>query len=340
MNLKQLAEHLGLSQTTVSRALNGYPEVGEETRKRVAEAARMQGYHPNSNARRLALGRTGTIGLTLPLGRGLSIDPLFAEFLGGLASKIAESDSDLLIIPVKSEPEPIPRASHLRSVDAVIISAPGKDDPLVAQVRALKVPFVLHGRTNSSDPYAYLDIDNEGAFHRATDLLIDLGHSRIGLVNANPWLNFAADREIGWRAALAARGFAAPDAYIRSGTLTEEASYRFAHEMLSLAEPPTAFLCSSMLSALGIGRAIADLGLVVGADVSLIAHDDGLPSIRPTTMVPPLTTTFSSLRKAGEHIETMARALGNGADIAGHQEVWPVDIVFRGSAQRSRARKA
>lgn len=339
MNLKQLAEHLGLSQTTVSRALNGYPEVGEETRKRVTEAARTFGYHPNSNARRLALGRTGTIGLTLPLVHGLSIDPLFAEFLGGLASKISESESDLLIIPVGSEPEPIRRTSHLRSVDAVIVSAPGKDDPLIAQIRAMKVPFVLHGRTNSSEPYAYLDIDNEGAFRRATDLLIDLGHTRIGLVNANPWLNFAADREAGWRLALEMRGLAAPQAYVRSGILTEETSYRFAHDLLSLPEPPTALLCSSMLSALGIGRAVADLGLTVGGEVSVIAHDDGLPSIRPTTMVPPLTTTFSSLRKAGEHIGTVARELGSGGDIGGYQEVWPVDIVFRGSAQRPKPRR-
>ena len=303
MNLKQLAEHLGLSQTTVSRALNGYPEVGEETRKRVAEAALTHGYHPNSNARRLALGRTGTIGLTLPFGHSMSIDPLFAEFLSGLAVGITESESDLLIIPVKAEPDPIQRMAHLKSVDAIIVSSPMRDDPLVNQLRNMKVPFVLHGRTNSIEPYAYLDIDNDGAFRRATDLLIDLGHTRIGLINATPWLNFAADREAGWRRALEARGLSAPPSYLRSGILTEESSYRFAHDILSLAEPPTALLCSSMLSALGIGRAVADLGLTIGADVSLIAHDDGVPSIRPTTKVPPLTTTFSSLRKAGEHIE-------------------------------------
>jgi LacI family transcriptional regulator len=336
VNLKQLSEHLGLSQTTVSRALNRYPEVSEETRRRVIDAASAFDYRPNASARRLALGHTGTIGLTYPLGRGMPIDAHFAEFLAGLAETIAESDSDLLIIPMRGTGTPSPKPSHLRSVDAVIISAPGLNDPLVPMLEKLKLPFVLHGRTNAPRPYAYLDIDNEGGFRRATELLLDLGHLRIGLINGNTWHTFAAHRELGWTSALAARGLDAPSALTRQGPMSEEVGYRCALELLALETPPTALICSSLLQAVGSSRAIVDSGLEVGRDVSIVAHDDGMPSIRPDMITPALTTTFSSLRKAGSRIADVAQALGRGEPVDAFQEIWPVEIVFRGSAQRIR----
>ena len=73
MNLKQLADMLALSQTTVSRALNGYPEVSEETRRRVADAARRHGYRPNPSARRLATGKAGMIGYVMPTGAAVDL---------------------------------------------------------------------------------------------------------------------------------------------------------------------------------------------------------------------------------------------------------------------------
>ncbi|TIV27668.1 MAG: LacI family transcriptional regulator, partial [Mesorhizobium sp.] len=84
MNLKQLSHMLSLSQTTVSRALNGYPEVSEETRRRVMDAAKRHGYRPNPSARRLATGKSGMIGYVLPTGAAVDIDPHFVEFLSGL----------------------------------------------------------------------------------------------------------------------------------------------------------------------------------------------------------------------------------------------------------------
>ena len=85
MNLKELAKHLNLSPTTVSRALNGYPEVGAETKRRVGDEARRLGYQPNPHARRLATGRSHAIGHVFPIDRSLMIDPLFSDFVSGAA---------------------------------------------------------------------------------------------------------------------------------------------------------------------------------------------------------------------------------------------------------------
>ena len=100
MRLKDLAEHLGLSQTTVSRALNGYPEVNEATRRRVAETAARLGYRPNASALRLATGRSGASGLVL---RGADdLGPHMSEFLAGMGGHVGAQEIDILVVTVNS----------------------------------------------------------------------------------------------------------------------------------------------------------------------------------------------------------------------------------------------
>ena len=105
MKLKDLADTLGLSQTTVSRALNGYPEVNEETRSRVLEAAHRHHYRPNASARRLATGRVGAVGAVLHTNRSQLIDPHYVEFLAGGGERLAEDEIDIVLSPTKSEAE-------------------------------------------------------------------------------------------------------------------------------------------------------------------------------------------------------------------------------------------
>ncbi|MBV9701605.1 MAG: substrate-binding domain-containing protein [Methylobacteriaceae bacterium] len=332
MNLKQLALHLGLSQTTVSRALNGFPEVGERTRRRVLAAAEQFHYRPNASARKLATGRAGAIGVVFSSDRNLLLDPIFTDFLAGVAARSAESDTDVLVSSaLGDEADTYRRLARAHSVDAVILSMPREEDPRVSLLHRLALPVVVHGRTESKLPYAHLDIDNEGAFRRATEMLADLGHRRIGLINGDTAFTFALHRERGWREAMASRGFAVSAELGRGGQMTEESGYRFARLLLELDAPPSALLCSSIFAALGAMRAIRDLGLAIGRDVSIVAHDDGLAAVRPETLTPALTTTFSSIRAAGARIAEIAAALAAGADPASLHEVWPVDIVFRGS---------
>ena len=332
MNLKELSEHLGLSQTTVSRALNGFPEVGEVTRKRVVEAAEQFQYRPNSSARKLATGRAGAIGIVISSERNLLLDPIFTDFLAGVASRSAQVDTDVLVSSsLGDEAGTYRRLARVRSVDAVVLSTPTVDDSRIALLQRLGMPFVVHGRSLTSLPYAHLDIDNEAAFFQATSLLGDLGHRRIGLINESVNFTFAMHRSRGWSHALAERGLPVLPELECSSRMTEENGYRMARGLFDLAEPPTALLCSSIFSALGAMRAARDTGRVVGKDLSLIAHDDGLAAIRPETLTPPLTTTFSSIHAAGIRIAEIGQAIAKGADPGTLTEVWPVDLVFRGS---------
>src|SRR5690606_40176448 len=121
-----LAGMLELSQTTVSRALNGYPEVSEETRRRVTDAARRHGYRPNPSARRLATGKTGMIGYVLPTGASVDIDPHFVEFLSGLGDYARAHELDLVLSPADARDEETTYRPVLanKKVDAVYLSSP------------------------------------------------------------------------------------------------------------------------------------------------------------------------------------------------------------------------
>jgi LacI family transcriptional regulator len=333
MRLKDLAEHLGLSQTTVSRALNGYPEVKEATRRRVAEAAARLGYRPNASALRLATGRSGTIGMVL---RGSAeFGPHTSEFLGGLGSRLAHEEVDILVTTVESYQDEIAayrRAAASQKVDAFILHSPKLLDERAELLIELGIPFVLHGRTNIAHPVAWLDIDNTGAMERATSHLVDLGHRRIALLNGAKGLTFAEHREIGYLAALSARGVPFDRTLIGNSVFTDEIAFRMAQAMLELPQRPTAFLAGSMMTALGIFRAIRQAGLTLGKEVSMIAHDDVFPYLNADNMYPSMSTTRSSIRQAGVRVAELILQLLAGKRAEDIHELLPVELVLRESS--------
>jgi LacI family transcriptional regulator len=336
MNLKELSAQLGLSQTTVSRALNGFPEVSEETRARVRAAAELHGYRPSAAARRLATGHSGTLGLVFPGERNMLGDLLFTEFLGGCVEKASELSYDITLGMAhgsQTEEAVYRRAVRNARVDAMILSSPLIADPRPALLRQLGLPFIIHGRTRDEEPYAHLDIDNEGAFFNAAKLLVDLGHKRIGLFNGENHFNFAADRELGFRRALEARGLKVDPALICSDAMIESTGLGNARRLLGLPKDrrPTAFMCSSIGQATGIRRACAALGLSIGKDVALIAHDDRIHGMGSEHFDPPLTATQSSIGDAGRRIVELCVNMLREPTAPLPAEVWSADLVVRAS---------
>jgi LacI family transcriptional regulator len=334
VNLKQLSNMLELSQTTVSRALNGYPEVSEETRRRVADAAKRHGYRPNPSARRLATGKAGMIGYVLPTGASVDIDPHFVEFLSGLGDYARAHEFDLVLSPtlVDEEETTYRRIVANKQVDALYISSPRQGDRRIKLVEQLGIAYIVHGRSEGLDfEYPFLDIDNEGAFHDAVRLLIQLGHRRIALINDELTKTFAIHRERGARRALAANGLDLAADSVFCAAMTEENGYRGARTLLERKERPTAIVCSSMIMALGIVRATRELSLDIPRDLSLIAHDDVFHYLTPESFPVPLTTTRSSIRAAGERIAERLAARLSGLESGARAEIWPVDLVVRGS---------
>jgi LacI family transcriptional regulator len=339
MNLKALSEHLGLSQTTVSRALNGYPEVSMRTRQRVSEAALQLGYRPNHAARGLATGKAGAIAVVMRMAAGQAADPHYGEFLSGVGEAALSLGFDILLSPVTRETEEATfrRLAQSGQVDGILLSSPFLADERIKLLDQLNIPFLVHGRDNKrTKPYPFLDIDNKGAFFEATRLLAGLGHRKIGFINGLANLNFANDRTHGVIEAMTEHKIAVDKSLFSNGEMTDEYGYRATAKLLDSSNAPTAILCSSLFIALGAVRAIYDRGLKIGSDVSLLAHDDVIPYLKPENFRVPLATTRSSIRAAGLH--AMQRLIGSIDHPLAEGEVWPVDLVVRESIGPAPAR--
>ena len=173
----------------------------------------------------------------------------------------AAHELDLVLSPADADDEETTyrRIVANKQVDAVYVSSPRPADRRIALLNQLGIPFIVHGRSEGLDfDYPFMDIDNEGAFHDAARLLIQLGHRRIGADQRRR----PRDLRHLPRARRAPRaGRQRPDAgarhAVRSVTMTEENGYRAARSLLEQSAAPTAIVCSSLIMSLGVVRARA-----------------------------------------------------------------------------------
>ncbi|MDE2427098.1 MAG: substrate-binding domain-containing protein [Burkholderiales bacterium] len=321
MNLKDLASTLGMSKTTVSRALNGYPEVSEATRKKVLEAARAVGYEANPMARSLAVGRTNVFGLIYPLLPADLGDPMFLEVVGGMAEALEARKMNLMIAPVSSQNE-LPSYEQMvrgKRVDGLIVSRTLVQDQRIAYLAKRGFPFIAHGRTRIDQPYAWFDYDNEAGIRLAVNHLLALGHQRISLVSAPLEMNFARQRLNSFLAAMSTAGLPVNTAYLIHDALDRRSGYQAIQQLLQCTPRPTAIIVDNHLSGVGAVRALLDAGITLGKDISLIVWgnvEDMLAETSLTTIAQPHP------REAGAKMSEMLLALINGTAPADLQELW------------------
>lgn len=332
MNLKELSRKLGLSPTTVSRALNGYPEVNEATRERVTAAARRYNYQPNTRAIRLATGRAMAVGHVIPIAtRHEIVNPVFADFIAGAGEIYSKNGYDMLlsVVPDDNDERTYRELKSRGAVDGVILHAPSEADTRIAVLTEIGLPFVVHGRaTGTPHPYSWVDVNNRRAFQRATEFLLDLGHRRIGLINGLEFMDFAIRRRAGYEDALRARGMTPDPAIMASGEMTETIGHRIAAAMLAQDNPPSALLVSSMIMGLGVRRAIEERGLRMGRDVSVIIHDDELSYLRNGEDVPIFTATRSSVREAGRLAANLLLSIITGAEATPKEILLEAELII------------
>ena len=214
------------------------------------------------------------------------------------------------------------------SVDGVVLHAPLMNDPRIPLLRDLEMPFVVHGRaSNEEHPYAWLDVNNTSAFRRATDFLLDLGHTRIALINGLETMDFAYRRREGYVSALSERGITFDPSLMRADEMTEDFGDHSAKEMLARDVAPSAFLAASMICAFGIRRAIEERGLKMGADVSVVTFDDDLSYLANGQNVPIFTACRSSVRTAGVRLAEMLLRQINNPDAPHETELLEAELI-------------
>lgn len=310
-----------MSKTTVSRALNGYPEVNVRTRERVLKAAREVGYQPNPMARSLALGRTNVFGIIYPLLPADLGDPMFLDVVTGMSEALERVSKSVIIAPVSpaAEQPAYQEAVRARRVDGLMVGRTLVKDERIAFLSKARFPFVAHGRTQTKASYAWFDYDNEAGSHLAIQRLLGLGHQRVALISAPLELNFAQQRKQGFMAALAAAGLRVDPRYLIDNTMDRRSGYQAMQQLLACSPRPTAVIIDNHLSGVGAVRALLDAGVEIGREISVIVWgnmSDTLAGANVTTIDQPAPC------KAGARMAEMLLALVDGTPPAELQELW------------------
>jgi len=291
ITIREVAKRLNLSITTVSRALDGYGDVAEETRQLVVRTAHEMGYVPNQAARQLRRQRSDTIGYILPADIPRFSDPFFAEFIAGLGDEASLRGFDLLVSTAppdtQAEQQAYERWTHSRKVDGVVLNRIRLHDWRIQYLSQVGFPFVTLERSLDKLDYPSVEVHGYKWFQILVEHLISLGHRRIAYIGASPDLKIQADRYDGYCAALQVHGIHIDPALVVEGTLTSESGYQAASYLLALPVSPTAIACVDDMTAMGVLHAAREHGKVVGRELA-VAGFDGIQGFEHTQ--PPLTT--------------------------------------------------
>jgi len=321
MNLKNLAKKLGISETTVSRALNGYPEVSERTRLRVLAAAEATGYRPNTMARSLAVGRTNVVGIIYPLHPNDLADPMFMDIVGGMSAALEARQMDLIIAPVSpsSELRAYEHMVQARRVDGLMVGRTRIHDERIAYLAKQGLPFVAHGRTQLNAPHAWFDYDNEAGMRIAVERLLALGHQRIGLISAPLDMNFAHQRADSFRDLMHQAGLAVDPGYLIGNTIDRRSGYQAMKDLLARSPAPSAVIVDNHMSGVGALRALLDAGVEIGRALSIIVWgimEDSVAGHNVTTIHQPNPIA------AGAKMVEMLLAVLDGTPLSALQVLW------------------
>jgi LacI family transcriptional regulator len=335
MNLKSLARTLGISKTTVSRALNGYPEVNVLTRERVLAAAKEAGYEANPMARSLAVGRTNVFGIIYPLLPSDLGDPMFLDVVGGMSAALEKSKMNLIIAPVSPQNE-LPSYEQMvrgRRVDGLVVSRTRVHDERIAYLIKKSFPFIAHGRTQVKQPYAWFDYDNEAGIRLACRHLLGLGHERVALISAPLEFNFARQRRNSFSDCMQEAGISVNPQHLIDNTLDRRSGYQAMQQLLATAPRPSAVIVDNHLSGVGAVRALLDAGVAIGSEMSVIVWgsvEDSLVGSNVATIDQPDSD------QAGAKMIEMLQAVVGGADPATLQVLWQPTLLAGATTGRCR----
>ncbi len=284
-----------VSLTTVSRVVNGHPNIRDDTRVRVRAAMDELGYVAHVSARALASGRSQMIGLlTQEVANAFSY-----AVISGVDEQVAEHDYDFLLCTThtrrEKEAEYVARLSH-GMVDGLLIVLPRGLPDYVEQLKADAFPFVLIDYDAEAPGCSVVNATNRSGTRDAIRHLLDLGHRRIGFITGRPNVGATTERLAGFLEAMAEASLSVRDEDIVPGTFMEPGGYAAAMALLARPERPTAIFASSDAAAIGALRAARQIGLSIPGDLSLVGFDD-IPEALYVT--PSLTTVRQPLREMG-----------------------------------------
>jgi len=265
ISIHDVAKRSGLSVVTVSRVLNNAPSVRDHNRQKVLQAMKELNYRPNAAARSLSNGRTGVIGLWLP-----SLRDEFSDAVVKRINELLVSEGYLLVLSIASSEMDEPSFLEEEHVDGVILLAPYQEDHRMLELKRTQLPFVVLNGQNNHPAASTVTIHHYKGGYEAARHLIELGHTRIALVNGPKKHVTSKECEKGFRAALEEAGMLPFS--VEYGTNEVSSGYELAQSWLHEDKLPSAVFAADDYMALGVIGALRNSGLQIPRDLSIIGY--------------------------------------------------------------------
>lgn len=328
--MKDVAREAGVSINTVSRALNGKPDVNEDTKKRILEIADRLNYVPNSLAKGLVTKNTKTIGVIV----SDNANPVFARIIKGTEDFARSKGYNIILCNTDEKYEREEEALRLlreKRVDGLVITlTPAqKKRTDILELKRSGVPFVLLNRHMDEMITDYVINDNVYGAYLAVTHLVKSGHKRIGYISGPSHISSATERLEGYRKALLENNIEFDNSLVKESNLKMEDGTRLMKEFLQLENRPTAVFAYSDLLAIGVLKALKETKLRVPKDMALVGYDD----IEFSSLLEvPLTTVHQPRYRIGEEGAKILINRIEKKDSEGlHQIVLKPELVIRES---------
>jgi len=323
--IKDVAKAAEVSTATVSAVMNDSAYVSPALRARVLDAVRELGFAPSQFARNLRRGRSELIAIVV----ADLANPFYGRVVCAAEAAVASWGYSLVVCNSDENPEAekriLARVRMLHCEGLILVPVSNALPDPAREPPGRILPTVLFGRSFDDNRFDAVTIDNFTAAHQATHYLLDLGHKRIGAITGPPHVSTGKGRLDGMTAALAAKGLTLDSRFVRPGEFREDVAYSAARSLLSQPDRPTALYVANGLMALGVMRAISDLGLKCPEDVS-VASTDNIPGVRG--LRPVLTRTEHPIvDMVNEAVRLLIDRVKNKREGEGRTVVFPTSLV-------------
>ncbi|TDO99837.1 LacI family DNA-binding transcriptional regulator [Marinomonas balearica] len=330
MSIKEIATQLDLSVSTVSRALNDYPDISPRTKKRVLKEAARQGYQLKGNENGHWVQAKRVVTAVLPSQDAQYIDATLSKVLSGTRQRLEEHDYILKIVVIDTgrlELSEFERLIKAGDQDGFIMLRTKANDAKVHRLLKLNIPFVCYGRMETTKRYAWLDLDNYAVGRMSVETLSDAQRASIGIVSVSDRYFFAKERRRGIFDVAREHSLNLTEQNLIEVSFDEEENYLACAELLIQQPTITALICLTSTAAKAAALAVMRLKIegrkidIIGCDTPMdeLTSSMGIKSIQPA---PPA--------QLGEKLAKMMIARIKGVPVEELQELLTPGVVTSG----------